>query len=72
MAWSRGHEIFDAVAAPLLASADSGEMPDTKAILKALAVALEEEDWDSHGDSRFYSHPLVVEAMGELHPDWVD
>jgi hypothetical protein len=68
MGWGSGVYVFDAIAKALL----DDKPVDKKSALKAVIVALEDGDWDTHQDSDYYDHPLVQEAMKELHPDWFE
>lgn len=68
MGWCSGTYIFDMVAESLL----SDNPVDKKEVLTRLANALEDQDWDCHGESQYWDHPLVKEIFVELHPDWVD
>lgn len=60
MGWSSGHKVFDAVVGPLLAGKPKAE------IIKALMVALEENDWDSQGESQYFEHPIVQKVYRNL------
>ena len=68
MGWCSGTEIFDQIAAIIL----SDKPLDKKATLKTVIKSLEDGDWDCQQDSAYYDHPLVQEAMKELHPHWFE
>jgi hypothetical protein len=68
MGWCSGTEIFDKTVAVVLAM-DIGE-DNQKRIIRALADAMEDHDWDCQDDSRYYDDPLVSEVFYELHPEW--
>lgn len=70
MGWCSGTPIFDKVFAFALAS---NMDEDTQfALLKTVAEAMEDLDWDCQWDSDYRSHPLFDRVMVELHPDWHD
>lgn len=68
MGWCSATSIFDAVAEFVLAT----DRPDAEkqAVLKVLAAALENEDWDCQGDSAYMDEPIVQAVFRELDPDW--
>jgi hypothetical protein len=66
MGWCSGTPIFDAVASALL----DDKPTDKKALLRTVIEAMEDQDWDCQEDSAYWDHPLVREAMKELHPSW--
>lgn len=66
MGWCSGTRIFDAVAKEVLSDAPM----DKKAVLRAVIVALEDDDWDCQSDSRYFDDPTVREVMKETHPNW--
>ena len=68
MGWCSATFIFDKITGALLTDTP----PDRKVILKAVAEALEEEDWDCQRESEYWSHPLVREVMREMHPTWFE
>lgn len=65
-------EVFDPVTGFILAY----DLPDAVKLdlIKKLVDTLENYDWDCQSDSDYYEHPLVRQAMRELHPDddWDD
>jgi hypothetical protein len=70
MGWCSGTTIFDDVAEFVIDN-DINEQ-DGLNLLVRLIGALENEDWDCQGDSRFYDNPLVHKAFEALHPDWFE
>lgn len=70
MGWCSGTVIFDDMARFVLAQPASDD--DKFATLRALAVSLQNEDWDCESDSRYYNHPIVQRVMKDLHPDWFE
>lgn len=70
MGWCSATDIFDAVAEFVL-STDKPEQ-DQVDVLKVLADALEDQDWDCQDDSDYREHPIVKRVMRELHPDWIE
>lgn len=70
MGWCSGTEIFDDVLDEIL---DSGLSVDTQSrIVRLLADALENHDWDCQSGSRHYDHMIVQNVMRDIHPDWFD
>ena len=61
MGWCSATLIFDNVC--------DGLLEDT---IRALAVALEDGDWDCQQDSAYWGHPIVQKVMRELHPSWFE
>lgn len=70
MGWCSGTEIFDAVVSFVLKTDASDD--EKSSLLKTLADALENHDWDCQQDSDHYEHPIVQRVMHELHPDWYE
>lgn len=68
MGWCSGTVVFDNVCDALFA--EDAKKPTTEETVRALAVALEESDWDCQQDSEYWSHPVVRKVMKELHPHW--
>ena len=66
MGWCSGTNIFDPIVGALLAD----KPIDKKAVIKIVAEALEDGDWDCQQDSDYWNHPLVREVFMELHPGW--
>ena len=69
MGWCSATRIFDSVAAALL---DEESKTDVHSVLKELAIALEDGDWDCQCDSDYYDHPVVEGVFKELHPRWFE
>lgn len=70
MGWCSGTFIFDRMADFIL---DTDKSDDEKYwALKALAEALEEQDWDCQSDSNYYDHPVVQKVFKSLHPHWFE
>lgn len=68
MGWCSGTLIFDNVCDVLLA-----DEPQTKEeTIRALAITLEDSDWDCQQDSYYWDHPVVQSVMKELHPEWFE
>jgi hypothetical protein len=68
MGWCSGTPIFDAVAKFVI---ESSQPEQAKVdVLKTLAEAMENEDWDCQDDSDYRDHPIVKRVLHELHPDW--
>lgn len=68
MGWCSGTEIFDMVCSVLLDKTERSK----KEILKSLIEALDNRDWDCHGDSAYWDHPLVQEIFKEMYPEWFE
>lgn len=68
MGWCSGTEIFDNVAKFVL----STDKPDQEKIeiLRVLAEAMENQDWDCQDDSDYRTHPIIKQVFRELHPNW--
>jgi len=60
-------EIFDTVMEIIL-----GPKQKELEIIKRLIEALEDKDWDCQMDSAYRDHPLFIQAMKELHPEWYE
>lgn len=69
MGWASGTDVFDAVAGVVI---EDDTRFNKHNVLKALIVALEDNDWDTQNESEFYDHPIVRRVMREIHPDWDD
>lgn len=69
MGWCSATRIFDSVAAALL---DEESKTDVHSVLKELAIALEDSDWDCQCDSDYYDHPVVEGVFKDLHPYWFE
>lgn len=69
MGWCGGTEIFDAVAAEILEPKNGYVEFEQKRVLRILANALEENDWDCQSDSKYYEHLIVKEIFDELSAD---
>lgn len=70
MGWCSATVIFDNVCDALLK--DEGKKQSPEDTLRALAVALEDGDWDCQMDSDYWDHPVVEKIMRELHPSWFE
>lgn len=58
--------IFDKICDALL-----GDKPvDKDETIRALIEVLEDNDWDTQQDSRYWEHPIVQKIMKERHPRW--
>ena len=70
MGWCSGTPIFDAVARNVLDS----ELPVERQfdIMRTLAAAMYDEDWDCESDSRYYKHPVIQRVMRDLNPKWYE
>lgn len=68
MGWCSATEIFDSVAGFVLKADAPKELKFE--VLKKLADALEDQDWDCQEDSAYYNYPLVESVFRSLHPDW--
>jgi hypothetical protein len=67
MGWCGGTTILDAVFEVMV------EKPtDTGAILRALITALEDADCDTLDESWYSDHPMMRNAMIDLHPEYCD
>ena len=58
MGWSGGTDVFDDIAGVVLRE----PMPTREEILAAVIRALEEHDWDTQDESKYWEHPLAQEA----------
>lgn len=70
MGWCSATPIFDAIGKYVLDSELSEEAQF--GIMRTLADALENEDWDCQQDSAYYSHPIIKRVWKDLDPDWED
>ncbi len=68
MGWCSATVIFDNVCDGLLGEGKDKQTPEQ--VIRALAVALEDGDWDCQPDSAYWGHPVVRKVMKELHPHW--
>lgn len=72
MGWSGGTSIFNAVYKELeeLQKRDELDYYNAKSIIKVLIQELWNEDWDTEGDSAYFSsdNQLVMDAIYELDP----
>jgi len=71
MGWGSGQEIFDPMTKAILAVKELKDR-DKVLLIKALLLTLEQEDWDTQSDSRYWEHPLVKQAAKKVHPDWFE
>lgn len=68
MGWNNGTIVFDDVCEVIL----DNEIIDKKELIKKLIESLENMDWDCHDESSYFKHPIVVDAIKEIHPEWFD
>lgn len=68
MGWCSGTDVFDKIGYFILYSKMSDELKHD--IMLVVADTLEDHDWDCQNDSEYWTHPIVVEVMKELHPNW--
>ena len=65
-------DVFDPVCEAILDEKILIVRPARLYLITKLIEALDNYDWDCHTDSRYYDHPLVQQALKELHPDWFE
>lgn len=70
MGWCSGTPIFDSVASYVISS-DLTELRKFE-VLRTLADAMEDEDWDCQSDSQYWDNEIVQRVMLALHPDWLE
>jgi hypothetical protein len=72
MGWSGGHLVFDPVVKKVLELVALREISEDRAteIIKALVVALEDADWDTQNDSKYFNEPLIRLVFMDLHENW--
>ncbi len=68
MGWCSATIIFDNVCDGLLGEGKEKQTPEQ--VIRALAAALEDGDWDCQQESAYWDHPVVRKVMKELHPYW--
>ncbi len=68
MGWCSGTIVFDTVCEVIL----DDEINDKKEAIKKIIEVMEDMDWDCHNESVYWKHPIVVEAMKEIHPERFD
>lgn len=68
MGWCSATVIFDSVVSGIVGDTEI----DKKELIRIVANALEDGDWDCQQDSDYWDHPLVQEVMRELHPSWFE
>lgn len=71
MGWCSGTDIFDSIVGDIIESNELS-LKVKKKLIKKLAAALENQDWDCQCDSEYYNNPLVKAIFKELNPDWED
>lgn len=69
MGWSGGTEIFDCVASNLILikHCDNHTVIDWQPInllLTELCRTLEDQDWDNHSESTYWTHPIIGKILG--------
>ncbi len=67
MGWSSATDIFDNVVGKLLVKDKPVDVED---VIRTLFDNLEDADWDTQEESRYWKHPIVRKVVRELHPDW--
>lgn len=68
MGWNNGTIVFDAICEVIL----DDDYNDKKEAIKKIIQVLDDMDWDCHNESDYWKHPIVVESMKEIHPEWFD
>lgn len=68
MGWSSGSAVFDAVCKVVL---DKKKIKPEE-VIRGLIETLEAHDWDTHGESEYFDHPIVQKIFKELNPDWFE
>jgi len=71
MGWCSGTDVFDTMAEVILSMSELSNITQV-ILLTRLIEALEGHDWDCQGESVFFEHPRVQEAMKKLHPSWFE
>lgn len=69
MGWSGGTEIFDCVTAELMnfqVNTYDVDLPRYRMLnlLSSLKCALEDQDWDNHSESTYWTHPMIGKILG--------
>jgi hypothetical protein len=67
MGWCSATIIFDSVCDGLIGKGKSKQTPEQ--VIRALAAALEDGDWDCQQDSAYWNHPVVKKVMRDLGHD---
>lgn len=70
MGWSTGYLVFDHVVNSFIE--DNLSRKEKIKILVALIEALEDQDWDTQFDSKYWNNAIVVAAWQMVHPEWFD
>jgi len=69
MGWASGTEIFDSVCR-LVVNNERMHIEDRRSIITNLIGSLENADWDTQSESRYFHHPIVKTIMINIHPKW--
>jgi hypothetical protein len=70
MGWGSGVDVFDPIISAILGTPMN--IGHKKALIKAVITALEDHDWDTQPDSKYWDHHIVREVFRELSPDWFE
>ena len=70
MGWGSGTSIFDDMVHIIINCSFNDNTK--KHLIRHLILALENNDWDCHGDSEYWDDPIVQEVMNDLHPDFFE
>ena len=68
MGWANGTDIFDAVAEKVLDLPVSD--PDKYDVIRALANALRDGDWDTLDESNYIDDPIVAKVFVDI--GWIE
>lgn len=68
MGWSSGTVVFDSVIKSIVQFTYPDDMQRKQIV--SLITTLEDLDWDNIGESEYYNHPLVQQAIRIVHPEW--
>jgi hypothetical protein len=71
MGWGGGDRVFDPMVKAILSVKELKDR-DKGQLIKTLLLTLEQEDWDTQDESRYWTHPLVEQAAKKIHPDWFE
>ena len=66
MGWSGGTEIFDCVLNKMNSISQDYEIQHSALIILAeeLVKVLEDQDWDNHSESNYWTHPVIGKILG--------
>ena len=70
MSWSGGQDVFDCVVDSLQNLHDYITLPQHseedyfKSVLSPLLVVLDNQDWDNHSESNYWTHPVIGKILG--------